>query len=203
MKRQSEVDIQNAPPDAASKLQELHRTYSQSMMSLILKQYKEEKELLERYYDKYYAALEASMQASQVIQNGYLQSLHDKEVASVKKKVEAQIKCDLENLGKKYKDKNEFSRIKRELQQRLVDQAVKERQRLGNLLEQRKNELQSRHDDIRKELEKDRFECKEKLKNDYQIKCDKLSSEFQANSSMFMANLTRSSSSHSTSNSNI
>ncbi|XP_074595176.1 1-phosphatidylinositol 4,5-bisphosphate phosphodiesterase classes I and II-like isoform X2 [Brevipalpus obovatus] len=203
MKRQSEVDIQHSSPEAQSKLQELHKSYSQSMKSLLLKHYDDERELLERYQDKYYAALESAMQSSQSAQLQYLQGLHDKEVAGLKKKEEAQIKGDLENLNKRYKDKNEFSRIKRELQVRLVDQAVKERQRLGNLLEQRKSELQARHDEIRKELEKDHSNNREKLRKEYTDRCEKLSSEFQANSSMFMPNLTRSSSSSSASGPNI
>lgn len=134
------------------------------------------------------------MQLSQSAQLQTLQSLHDQEVSSLMKRLDTQTKEDLASLSKKHKDKNELARIKRELQQRLIDQAVCERQRFSTLLEKRKAELESRHEEVRQKFEEEKVKELEKRKREYLEKCDKLMREFEANPSLFVANITRSTS---------
>ncbi|GFX64229.1 phosphoinositide phospholipase C [Trichonephila clavipes] len=86
----------------------------------------------------------------------HLKSLHDREVAELMKRLEAQNKEEMKDLSKKHKDKNELARIKRESHQRLIDQAVAERQRFSSLLDKRKGELERQHLEIKKQLEEER-----------------------------------------------
>lgn len=134
------------------------------------------------------------MQASQSAQNAALQSLHDQEVSTLMKRLETQNKEDLVNLGKKHKDKNELARIKRELQQRLIDQAVTERSRFKVLLDKRKVELEARHEVVKLELAKEREEEIERRRRDNQSKLNLLQEEYDINPSNFVLRYLQSSS---------
>lgn len=134
------------------------------------------------------------MQASQAAQNASLQSLHDQEVSTLMKRLEGQNKEDLTSLSKKHKDKNELARIKRELQQRLIDQAVTERQRFNVLLDKRKTELEARHEEVRLKLEGEKAKALEIKRRQQNDKLEKLQKEFDMNPVAFVVRLTQSSS---------
>lgn len=132
-----------------------------------------------------YAALEKTMQVSQSAQLASLQSMHDQEVSTLMKRLEAQNKEDLTSLGKKHKDKNELARIKRELQQRLIDQAVAERTRFTVLLNKRKEELEARHQEVRLKLEEEKEEEIDKRRHDLAGRLQALQSDFDDNPAAF------------------
>lgn len=179
-KRLSEVDVTSTSPEMVTRLQELHRTWARTLYDLTLEQFNAEKTLRYKYHEKYYAALEEAMQTSQSSQEKYLQKLHVTDVNRVQKRVETQIKEDINNLVKKYKDKAELSRVKREQHQRIIDAAVAERQRLGNLLARRKSELTSRHELVQRELVEDKRKTKDKIDREHQQKCDSLTTEIES-----------------------
>lgn len=81
-----------------------------------------------------------------------LQSLHDNEVQNLMGRLNCQSKESIANFASAHKDKNEFARVKRELQQRLIDLAVSERQRFELLLEKRRTELNAKHEQIKNDL---------------------------------------------------
>lgn len=81
-----------------------------------------------------------------------LQSLHDSEVQMLMGRLNCQSKESIANFASAHKDKNEFARVKRELQQRLIDLAVSERQRFELLLERRRTELIAKQEQIKNDL---------------------------------------------------
>ncbi|RWS30766.1 1-phosphatidylinositol 4:5-bisphosphate phosphodiesterase classes I and II-like protein, partial [Leptotrombidium deliense] len=194
-KRKSEVDIQSSIAENQSKLDELQKSYANTIFAFAKEQLKGEADLYEKYHEQVYGALEKAMHASQSGQQQHLQSLHDQEVSALMKRLETQTKEDLVNLGKKHKDKNELARIKRELQQRLIDQAVTERQRFSSLLEKRKAELESRHEEVRLQFEEEKVKELEKRRKLLEDKYEQLSKEFESNPSQLIAKLMRSTSS--------
>ncbi|GIX88487.1 phosphoinositide phospholipase C [Caerostris extrusa] len=141
LKRKSEAGLQAMSVEHQTKLEELQKVHSQTLMSITREMYKAELELYDRYQEPLYSAIEKSLQISQTAQMEHLKSLHDREVAELMKRLEVQNKEEMKDLSKKHKDKNELARIKRESHQRLIEQAVAERQRFSSLLEKRKSEL--------------------------------------------------------------
>lgn len=129
------------------------------------------------------------MHSSQSAQLQHLQTLHDQEVNSLMKRLEAQTKEELTNLSKKHKDKNELARIKRELQQKLIEQAVSERQRFYCLLEKRKTELEGRHEEVRKKFDEERHLILDRKKTEYEDKCQNLIRQYESNPSLFISSL--------------
>lgn len=81
-----------------------------------------------------------------------LQSLHDNEVQMLMGRLNNQSKESIANYASAHKDKNEFARVKRELQQRLIDSAVSERQRFESLLERRRSELIVKQEQVKNDL---------------------------------------------------
>lgn len=81
-----------------------------------------------------------------------LQSLHDNEVQTLMGRLNCQSKESIANFQSVHKDKNEFARVKRELQQRLIELAVSGRQRFEHLLEKRRNELINKQEQIKNDL---------------------------------------------------
>lgn len=150
------------------------------MISLAKEQVMSEVCLLEKFHEQAYAAMDKAMLASQATQAQALQSLHDQEVCSLMKRLETQNKEDMAILGKKHKDKNELARIKRELQQRLIDQAVCERQRFSSLLEKRKSELESRHEDARLKLQEDKILHLSVKRREIEEKVQRIEREFSS-----------------------
>ncbi|KFM68445.1 1-phosphatidylinositol-4,5-bisphosphate phosphodiesterase classes I and II, partial [Stegodyphus mimosarum] len=174
MKRRSEAGLMAMSAEHQSKLEELQRNHSQALICITKELYKAELELYERYQEPLYSAIEKSMASSQAAQMDHLKSLHDREVAELMKRLEIQNKEEMKDLSKKHKDKNELARIKRESHQRLIDQAVAERQRFSSLLDKRKSELESQHMEIRKQFEEERSLARERLQQEFQAKISKL-----------------------------
>ncbi|KAF8789783.1 1-phosphatidylinositol 4 like protein [Argiope bruennichi] len=174
LKRKSEAGLQAMSVDHQTKLEELQKIHSQTLMSITRELYKAELEIYERYQEPLFSAMEKSLLASQAAQMEYLKSLHDREVAELMKRLEVQNKEEMKDLSKKHKDKNELARIKRESHQRLIEQAVAERQRFSSLLDKRKSELERQHLEVKKQLEEERSSAREKLQQDFQSKISRL-----------------------------
>ncbi|GIY67231.1 1-phosphatidylinositol 4,5-bisphosphate phosphodiesterase classes I and II [Caerostris darwini] len=160
--------------DNRTKLEDLRRSFNQTMMAIKKEQYNAELEISSKYQEPLYAALSKVMQQSQSAQVQMLHSLHDREVSELMKRLDAQTKEEMKNLSKKHKDKNELSRIKRELHQKLIDTAVAERQRFSSLLDKKLNELTRQHTNIKTSFEDERQRAQEKLRMEYEERCSKL-----------------------------
>ena len=119
-------------------------------------------------------ALQKAMDESQRTQCQVLYTLHDKEVASLMKRLELQNKEELVALSKTHKDKNELARIKRELQQRLIDQAVIERHRFKSLLDKRQLELKEKHQEVQRKMDEEKIKIREQKVKDIEEKCHNL-----------------------------
>lgn len=104
------------------------------------------------------------------------------------KRLDAQNKEELLTLSKTHKEKNEMARIKRELQQKLIDQAVYERQRFQSLLDKRLVELNDKHEEAKKKWEEEKQMMLQVKRNEYRDKCDKLSEDYGVNGALFVHN---------------
>ncbi|XP_071037657.1 1-phosphatidylinositol 4,5-bisphosphate phosphodiesterase classes I and II isoform X2 [Parasteatoda tepidariorum] len=174
LKRKSEAGLQAMSVEHQTKLDELQKLHSHTLISLTKELYKAELELHQKYQESIYTAMEKSLMLSQTAQMDHLKSLHDREVAELMKRLEVQNKEEMKELSKKHKDKNELARIKRESHQKLIEQAVAERQRFSSLLDKRKNELERQHIEIRKQLEDEKNSAHERLQQDFQDKVSRL-----------------------------
>lgn len=172
--------------DQQKKMEDLHKDYKQTMLAINKEQFRIEMELNKKYNDTMYTAIDKAMQISQKAQLDYLKGLHDREVGELMKRLEIQTKEEMKTLSKKHTDKNELSRIKRELHQKLIEQAVTERQRINSILDKKIGDLERQHLDIQKKVEEEKSQTEVKLQQEFEEKCIKAAKEFDSNPSVFL-----------------
>lgn len=126
------------------------------------------------------------MQESQKAKEQNLQSLHDREVDLLMKRLESQKKEEVLSLSKTHKDKNELSRIKRELEQKLIDQAVYGRQRLQTVLEKRKAELADSQSVVKLKLEEEKKTMVDTKNQEISKKCQRIKQHYSSDSTYFV-----------------
>lgn len=185
LKQQNESQIQVLDAEHRAKQEELQQSHNLAMMNITKEQYKAEMDIQHKYLDSLFNAMEKTMQGSQAAQMQQLQDLHDKEVSELMKRLEAQTKEEMRSLNKKHKDKNELDRIKRELHQKMIGEAVSERQRISGLLDKKKAELEKQHEDVKKSLEEEKSQAIVKQQQEYELKCSQLSSSLSDNPALF------------------
>ncbi|XP_064483951.1 1-phosphatidylinositol 4,5-bisphosphate phosphodiesterase classes I and II-like isoform X1 [Ornithodoros turicata] len=186
LKQQNESQIQNLDAETRAKQEELQKSHNLAMLNITKEQYRAEMDIQHKYIDSLFGALEKSMQASQAAQMQQLQDLHDREVSELMKRLETQTKEEMRSLNKKHKDKNELDRIKRELHQKMIGEAVAERQRISSLLEKKKSELERQHEEVRKSLEEDKQQASLKHQKEYEEKCGQLAASLNENPALFL-----------------
>lgn len=185
LKQQNESQIQTLDAEHKAKKEELQQSHNLAMMNITKEQYRAEMDIQHKYMEPLFGAMEKAMQASQAAQMQILQGLHDREVSELMKRLEAQTKEEMRNLNKKHKDKNELDRIKRELQQKMIGEAVAERQRIKSLLDKKKAELERQHEEVRKSMEEEKSQAIEKYNQEYERKCSQLDSSLSDNPNLF------------------
>lgn len=187
LKQQNESQIQTLDAEHKAKTEELQQSHNLAMMNITKEQYRAEMDIHSKYMETLFGAMEKAMQASQAAQMQQLQGLHDREVTELMKRLEAQTKEEMRNLNKKHKDKNELDRIKRELQQKMIGEAVTERQRIKSLLDRKKAELERQHEEVRKSMEEEKSQAMQKYSQEYERKCSQLDVSLSENPSLFVA----------------
>ena len=80
------------------------------MVDLCRAQYKAELDVNMKYHPLIYDTLDGLTSNSLEQQMKVLDSIHDKEVTELKKKLDAQNREEMKTLAKKHKDKNELAR---------------------------------------------------------------------------------------------
>jgi len=119
------------------------------------------------------------MQASHATQLKLLDDYHESHKDEVKKKSNIQRAEEIKDLKKLFRDKNERARMKREIQQKHINQAVAELQKLEEYYKSRKKELERQHEDVRKKFEDDKGKASENLKHQFDEQMIKMQETLQ------------------------
>ncbi|XP_070179515.1 1-phosphatidylinositol 4,5-bisphosphate phosphodiesterase classes I and II-like [Littorina saxatilis] len=159
---------------------EMKYKHADVMMGMSKDHFQVELEVYKRHHNAIYDALYEVMTANHNCHKKALDEIHDRDVVELKKAMDPQIREHMKQLAKKHKDKQELSRIKREAQQKHVGAVVTERQRLIDLLDKRKGDLQEKLDEVRKEAEKEKEEFLKRYQKEYEEHLQKLEEVFEA-----------------------
>ncbi|XP_055878917.1 1-phosphatidylinositol 4,5-bisphosphate phosphodiesterase beta-1-like isoform X4 [Biomphalaria glabrata] len=160
------------------KHREMKASHSRSMLKLCKEHCQLELEVKSRHHEHIYDVLAKLMEANHSGHAKTLDEIHDREVKELKNRMDAKSRDHMKQLGKKHKDKQELSRIKREAQQKHVQTAVTERQKLKDILDKRQSELETKLDGIKKEYLKERDEVLLSYKKEFEDSIQKLEDEF-------------------------
>ncbi|GAB6020072.1 phospholipase c beta [Chamberlinius hualienensis] len=179
-------DVLVSDSDSDTKLLELQRTHSETLFNLHQDHYKMELEIQRKYHREIYATLEKIIQSSQITKSKLLDEYCENCKRNVKDKMSQQRTATIKDLKKIHKDKNERARMKREIEQKYISQAVAELQKMTDCFETKKKDLERQHEEVRQKFEDEKEKMWNKLEKDYneqlcQIQGD-LCGDFSTNS---------------------
>ncbi|KAK7575739.1 hypothetical protein V9T40_012025 [Parthenolecanium corni] len=153
----------------------LSRSQSERLLSIAKEHYLKEKELKEQYHEIIFNILEKTMRTSQQNQLKTLRVLLEKETDAVMRRLQAKRREDVKALSKDNKNKDEMTRIKREISSSMVEKGVGERKRLTQLYEKRKEDLEKKHEEVRLSVEEERQKAKAAILREYDEKLKQVS----------------------------
>ncbi|XP_064623811.1 1-phosphatidylinositol 4,5-bisphosphate phosphodiesterase beta-1-like isoform X2 [Lineus longissimus] len=178
--KEQKEEMENLVKEQDTKHRDLKRAQTETFVAMQMDQYKGEIDLYGKYHDSLYDILDQVMKENFAQQHKKLEETHDKEVADLRKRQDAQSREDMKGLSRKHKDKSELARVKREAQQKYIQIAVAERQKFRDLLDRKKEELEKSQKEVQKECEEERKIRIEQLKKDFDEKCRHLKEQFRA-----------------------
>ncbi|KAL8603606.1 hypothetical protein ACOMHN_005548 [Nucella lapillus] len=161
-----------------NKHREMKYKHADVLMAANRDHFQAEMDVHKRHHTSLFDTLFEAMAANHNAHRKKLEEFHAQDVGDLKKAMDSQVRERMKELARKHKDKQELSRIKREAQQKHVGAVVTERQRLNDLLSKRKDDLQIRLDEVRKEAEKDRDEYLKRRMEEFQHKVQRLQEQF-------------------------
>ncbi|XP_069955490.1 1-phosphatidylinositol 4,5-bisphosphate phosphodiesterase classes I and II isoform X4 [Cherax quadricarinatus] len=174
VKRESTQELGSMQEELEARLQELEKSYQASLNELGQAILLAEKKLQEKYHEPIYSALDKAMKMSQGAQLKTLQTLHDKQVDDIKRRTEEAHREKRKGLGKTTGDKEELSRKKREISKQIVAEGIQERQRLTDIHDKKKAELEKQHEEIRIQFEEAKQKARNEIETDYEERRIKL-----------------------------
>nr|AUC64089.1 phospholipase C [Neogonodactylus oerstedii] len=177
MKRETDKDLTALLEEHESRLQKLEQNYRVTLQSTHLAQIEAERKLQEKYHETIYLALEKSLKTSQAAQLKALQSYHDRRVEDSKRRMEEQHREERKNLIKNTSDKEELNRKKREIGKALVAKGTNERQRLTDMYEEKRTDLEKQHEEVRKKFEEEKTRAKDEIESTFEEKKAKIEKE--------------------------
>ncbi|KAK7073957.1 hypothetical protein SK128_018494, partial [Halocaridina rubra] len=165
--KEGSQELSTMQEELEERLEDLDKSYQASLNELMQTHIIAEKKLQEKYHEPIFSALDKAMKMSQTSQLKTLQALHDKQVEDIKRRAEEQHREKRKGLGKTTCDKEELSRKKREISKQIVAEGIQERQKLTDIHDKKKAELEKQHEEIRNQYEEEKQKEKKRIESEY------------------------------------
>ncbi|KAJ8986065.1 hypothetical protein NQ317_003359, partial [Molorchus minor] len=115
--------------------------------------------------------------ASQTNQLKTLKDQFEKETSELMRKLQADHREEVKALAKKHRNREQFTRVKREAVTAVVGRGVSEREKLGQLFENRREELQRQHEVVKDLLFEQRDKAKAALGKEFDTRLARVEGE--------------------------
>ncbi|XP_052768513.1 1-phosphatidylinositol 4,5-bisphosphate phosphodiesterase beta-1-like isoform X1 [Mya arenaria] len=166
--------------DHEEQLKGLRKSHAEVYVAMCRDQFQAELEVHMKHSGPIYDTLQTVMDQDHRDHEQRFKAIHDHEVKELTKRMEVQTKEEMRALQKKSKDKQAFSRLKRENQKRHIDTVVSERQKLKEILENRLDDLKKRHDVIKEELTSDKKSTEQQYSEQFTAKYCRIQDQFRS-----------------------
>nr|XP_023015853.1 1-phosphatidylinositol 4,5-bisphosphate phosphodiesterase classes I and II [Leptinotarsa decemlineata] len=155
----------------------LPRSHSERLLAMNKEFVTQEKELREKYHEVIFNTAEKVMKTSQSSQVKTLKEQFEKETSELMRKLQADHREEVKALAKKHRNREQFTRVKREAVTAVVGRGVSEREKLGQLFENRKEELLRQHEHIKELLLEQRDKAKTALCKEFETRLARVEGE--------------------------
>ncbi|KAJ8919539.1 hypothetical protein NQ315_002160 [Exocentrus adspersus] len=153
------------------------RSHSERLLAINKEFVNQEKELREKYHEVIFNTAEKVMRISQSNQIKALKDQFEKETSELMRKLQADHREEVKALAKKHRNREQFTRVKREAVTAVVGRGVSEREKLGQLFENRREELQRQHDVVRDSLIEQKDKAKAALCKEFETRLARVEGE--------------------------
>ncbi|CAG9858633.1 unnamed protein product [Phyllotreta striolata] len=148
----------------------LPRSHSERLLAMNKEFVTQEKELREKYHEVIYSLAEKLMRTSQLNQIKTLKEQQEKETNELMKKLQTDHREEVKALKEKHRNREQFTRVKREAVTAVVERGVSEREKLSQLYENRKEDLQRQHEHVKDLLLEQRDKEKAALCKEFEMR---------------------------------
>ncbi|XP_044255900.1 1-phosphatidylinositol 4,5-bisphosphate phosphodiesterase classes I and II [Tribolium madens] len=155
----------------------LPRSHSERLLSVNRDFVCQEKELREKYHEVIFNTAEKVMKISQNNQLKTLKDQFERETTDLMRKLQADHREEVKALAKKHRNREQFTRVKREAESAVVGRGVSEREKLGQIFESRREELQRQHEAVKDALAECRNKAKVALLKEFETRMARVESE--------------------------
>nr|CAI5853820.1 unnamed protein product [Callosobruchus analis] len=153
------------------------RSTSERLLAINREFVYQEKELREKYHEMIYNAAEKVLRASQNNQLKTLKDQFEKDTSELMKKLQADHREEVKALAKKHRNREQFTRVKREAVTAVVGRGVSEREKLGQMFENKREELQRQHELVKELLVEQREKAKAALDKEFEMRLARVDAE--------------------------
>nr|CAH7747170.1 unnamed protein product [Callosobruchus chinensis] len=153
------------------------RSTSERLLAINREFVHQEKELREKYHEMIYNAAEKVLRASQNNQLKTLKDQFEKDTSELMKKLQADHREEVKALAKKHRNREQFTRVKREAVTAVVGRGVSEREKLGQMFENKREELQRQHELVKDLLVEQREKAKAALDKEFEMRLARVDAE--------------------------
>ncbi|XP_022090607.1 1-phosphatidylinositol 4,5-bisphosphate phosphodiesterase beta-1-like isoform X12 [Acanthaster planci] len=154
-----------------------------SLIDLYKRHYADERDLKKEHAEILYELQMELMVAVHEKQLAKLDSQHKKEEVELRKRLDEKNAEDLKQMSKRRGDKQEISRLRRENQQKYIQQAVSYRQTLHEIQQKKREELENQMKELQEELAAEEDSHAASLDAEYESKCRQLVQDLKKNQS--------------------
>ncbi|XP_050313003.1 1-phosphatidylinositol 4,5-bisphosphate phosphodiesterase classes I and II isoform X2 [Anthonomus grandis grandis] len=172
-------DVDGGAEEASRSIEErgIPRSQSERLLAMNRDLMTQEKELRERYLDSIYSTVEKVMKQSQNSQLKTLKDQFEKETNELMRKLQSDHREEVKMLAKKHRNREQFTRVKREAVTAVVDRGVSEREKLGQVFEARKDQLLKQHEAVREQFLEHKEKARQTLQKEFQIRLAQMNGE--------------------------
>lgn len=148
----------------------LPRSISERLLSIDQELVVREKQLREKYHDLIFETLDKVLRISQTNQVKMLKDQYQKRTTELMRKLQADHREEVKALAKIHRNREQFTRIKKEAVSAVVDRGVSEREKLHRLFDQKREELTRQHDSVKENLEEYKNKAKQSLSKEFEVR---------------------------------
>ncbi|XP_049826197.1 1-phosphatidylinositol 4,5-bisphosphate phosphodiesterase classes I and II-like isoform X2 [Aethina tumida] len=155
----------------------LPRSHSERLLAINKEFVAQEKELREKYHEVIYNLADKVMKTSQCNQIKALKDQFEKETTDLMRRLQADHREEVKQLAKKHRNREQFTRVKREAVTAVVGRGVSEREKLDQLFENRRDELLKQHEMVKEALSEHRAKAKSALCKEFETRLARVDGE--------------------------
>ncbi|XP_044748447.1 1-phosphatidylinositol 4,5-bisphosphate phosphodiesterase classes I and II isoform X2 [Coccinella septempunctata] len=183
------TDVADAPETVdEEKPTSLPRSQSERLLAINKDYMLQERELREKYHEIIFNTLEKVMKVSQSNQVKLLKEQYQRDTTELMRKLQADHREEVKALARKHLNKEQFTRIKKEVVSAVVDRGVSEREKLTQQFNEKQDELTRQHECVKEALNEHRTKAKAALTREFEVRLARLDGEASGGSQIECTN---------------